>query len=397
MTELLFVIMDVTNKCNNCSVDTLVEDTEILDTLDEKLILNRLNDEYAKMLAPVMVTLCVLMLTGLVGNSMVVYVYWQWIKTKTTTKRIFIITLGLLDLTVCTVAIPFEIYDLRNQVLFQNIATCKVARILEYSLVLASGFVLVSVSVERYIFLCKPYGDFSKRKAKIVCSGCVVLALLIGGPSATFAGIKTTKIENTSYVGFECSMDSDEENAKLAKRIYYYFLSAIFCACICILIVIYSLIGALIRKYQKKATQDISSLNVDINTLTKTIKDTSKERISNSADSAVTLRRGRKFFKSPVSIIVFFSVTVAFVASFLPHIVIRLLLLFGVNLDELMNKQTSLLVYNFLVRSYLVGNISNPFIYGILNKAFRDELKRCLRKLFRRDKFQNRKTFLMDL
>ena len=389
--------MDVTSKYNDNSADTVVEDSAISDTLDEKLILNRLNDEYAKMLAPVMVTLGVFMLTGLVGNSLVVYVYWQWVKTKTTTKRIFIITLGLLDLIVCTVAIPFEIYDLRNQVLFQNIATCKVARILEYSLVLASGFVLVSVSVERYIFLCKPFGDFSKRKAKIVCSGCVVLALLIGGPSATFAGIKTTKIENTSYVGFECSMDSDEENAKLAKRIYYYFLSTIFFACICILIVIYSLIGALIRKYQKKATQDISSLNVDINTLTKTNKDTSKERIPNSADSTVTLRRGRKFFKSPVSIIVFFSVTVAFVASFLPHIVIRLLLLFGVDLDELMNKQTSLLVYNFLVRSYLVGNISNPFIYGILNKAFRDELKRCLRKLFRRDKFQNRKTFLMDL
>ena len=394
MNELHSIaVMDISSKYDNSSADPEVA----LDTLDETLILNRLNDEYAKILAPVMVTLSVCMLTGLVGNSMVVYVYWQWIKTKTTTKRIFIITLGLLDLTVCTVAIPFEIYDLRNQVLFQNIATCKVARILEYSLVLASGFVLVSVSVERYIFLCKPYGDFSKRKAKIVCSGCVVLALLIGGPSATFAGIKTTKIENTSYVGFECSMDSDEENAKLAKRIYYYFLSTIFFACICILIVIYTLIGALIRKYQKRATQDISSLNVDINTLTKTNKDTSKERIPNSADSTVTLRRGRKFFKSPVSIIVFFSVTVAFVASFLPHIVIRLLLLFGVNLDELMNKQTSLLVYNFLVRSYLVGNISNPFIYGILNKAFRDELKRCLRKLFRRDKFQNRKTFLMDL
>ena len=377
--------------------DTINGDFQRLNILDEKLLLERLNNDHAKEFVPVMATMGVLMFIGIVGNSLVVCVYWQWVKMKATTKRIFILTLGFLDLIVCTVAIPFEIYDLRNQVLFQNIAACKIARILEYSLVLGSGLVLVSVSVERYVFLCKAFDAFSKRKAKLICIGCVIFAVLLGGPSATFAGIKTTKLENTSTVGYECSMDSDDEKGKVSKRIYYYFLSIIFLVCICTLIVIYSLIGALIRKYQKAAMKTSNSIHVDLNELDKVKECIPKENRSCSADSTVTLRRGQKTFKSPVSIIVFFSVTVAFVVSFLPHIIIRLLYFFGVHFDDLMDKQTSQLLYNFLIRSYLLANVSNPFIYSILNKSFRRELNRCFRKLFKRDKFQHRKTYLTDL
>lgn len=382
--------------------DRVNEENSSLDSLE--ITLQKLNDDHAKELISVMVTLGLLMVVGIIGNSLVLYVYWRWSKMKITTKRIFIITLAILDLTVCTVVIPFEIYDLRNHVLFQNLAACKAARVFEYSIVLSSGFVLVSVSVERYVYICKAFRKFSKRKAKIICICCVIISFVVGGPSATFAGIKKTKLENSDIYGFECSMDSADEDAKASERIYYYFLSVIFLACICILIVIYSIIWALLRKYQKALTRNTSSVFIDKNELDRgspqiAQNGVAKENRSCSADSTVTLRLrpGQKAFKSPVSIIVFFSVTVTFLASFLPHIIIRFLQFSNVHFDDLMHQQTSELLYNFLIRSYLVGNVSNPFIYSILNKAFRLELKRCFKKVVQRDKFEHRKTYLIDL
>ena len=369
-------------------------------------ILEELNDEFAKRLIPVIVVLGLLMVTGICGNSLVVYVYWRWAKMKGTTKRVFILTLAHLDLTVCTIAIPFEIYDVRNQADFQNLAACKIGRILEYSIVLASGFVLVSVSVERYVFICKAFEKFSKRKAQLICVGCVILAFIIGGPSATFGGIKKTKLEGTEIYGFECSMDSEDGNSKLAQKIYYYFLSAIFVVCICVLVIIYLIIWSLLKKYQKESlrhTSSVNSLRINRNDLDKEIPRDDifvpKENRSGSAESTVTLRRGlgQRKFKSPVSIIVFFSVTVTFLVSFLPHIIIKFLMFFGVHLDEIMNKETSELLYNFFIRSYLLGNVSNPFLYSILNKPFRYELKRCLRRLYKGEKYEHRNTYLIDI
>ena len=369
-------------------------------------VLKELNDQFAKRLIPVIVVLGLLMAIGICGNSLVVYVYWRWAKMKGTTKRVFILTLAHLDLTVCTIAIPFEIYDLRNQADFQNLAACKIGRIFEYSIVLASGFVLVSVSVERYVFLCKAFDKFSKRKAQWICVGCVILAFIIGGPSATFGGIKKTKLGGTEIYGYECTMDSEDGKSNVAQKIYYYFLSAIFLVCVCVLVVIYLIIWSLLKKYQKESlrhTSSVISLRINRNDLDKELPIDDicvpKESRSGSAESTVTLRRGpgQRKLRSPSSIIVFFSVTVTFLLSFLPHIIVKFLMFFGAHFDNMMSKEASELLYNFFIRSYLVGNVSNPFLYSILNKQFRNELKRCLRRLYQGEKYEHRNTYLVDL
>ena len=397
--------MNVTKKPTTLHGDFIAGNNSF-DKPNPEQLLEELNDELANRLIPVIVVLGLLMTIGICGNSLVVYVYWRWAKMKGTTKRVFILTLAHLDLTVCSIAIPFEIYDLRNKADFQNLTACKIGRILEYSMVLASGFVLVSVSVERYVFLCKAYDKFSKRKAQWICVGCVILSLIIGGPSATFAGIKKTKLGGTELYGHECSMDSEDGNSKIAQKIYYYLLSAIFLICVCVLVVIYLIIWSLLRKYQNESlrhTNSVNSLRINRNDLDKELPIDNicvpKETRSGSAESTVTLRRGpgQRKFKSPSSIIVFFSVTVTFLLSFLPHIIVKFLMFFGVHLDEITNKEAGELLYNFFIRSYLVGNVSNPFLYSILNKPFRYELKRCMRRLYQGEKYEHRNTYLVDL
>ncbi|XP_052766371.1 neuropeptide receptor npr-1-like [Mya arenaria] len=347
-------------------------------------VLTFLNNSEAKNLLPVMITLVVLMFVGIVGNSLVVQVYWC--RMRRSAKRTFILTLALLDLSVCTIVIPFELYDLRNQVLFDHEEICKAMRLLEYVTVLSGGFVLVSISFERYYFLCRAFQEFSPRKAKIVCFTCVTVALLMSIPSAYFAGFKTRHLEygDRNITGRECSMNAEKHKGDSFKSIYYYVLSAIFFGCFVVFIILYSMIGRLLWKYQHGKMLPSTGCFSKSSTTTSNgnVKKVSLDHSSGQSHASSTSKKdgqmtlhGRRSIRSAGTIIVFFSVTVVFVISFLPHLVIRIIMLVN-KVEEGLSRETFDLIYNFTVRSYLLSNVANPFIYSILNQSFRKQLKR---------------------
>ncbi|XP_053376813.1 C3a anaphylatoxin chemotactic receptor-like [Mercenaria mercenaria] len=375
-------IVFVENSSTNSSTDISRDASN-----DEILVM--LNDKAAYNLISIFVTCGILMLVGIFGNSLVVQVYWC--KMKSSAKRTFILALALLDLTVCIIVIPFELYDLRNQVMFYYDGLCKAMRFVEYATILSAGFVLVSISFERYYFLCRAFQEFSPRKAKLVCLACVVLAMLVATPSTLFAGSKTRheKYGHWNITGCECSMNSEQSFNNMFKRIYYYCLTAIFFGCFIVFIVIYTIIGRLLWKYQtgtlvpdmgKMSSRSSSPSSMFVNKKMSVEHSSGQSHASCSSNKERnTSIHGRRCIKSAGSIIIFFSVTVVFVLSFLPHIIIRLLLFFNMKLEEEFDKETSELLYNFVVRSYLISNVTNPFIYSILNKSFRRELKRTFR------------------
>ncbi|KAL4237360.1 hypothetical protein ACF0H5_002078 [Mactra antiquata] len=344
-------------------------------------LLQIINDEAAYNLIPVFVTCGIIMLFGIIGNGLVVKVYWS--RMNHSAKRTFILALALLDLMVCAVVIPFELYDLRNQYTFQYESVCKSMRFLEYTTVLTAGFVLVSISFERYYFICKAFQDFNSKKAKLICLTCALVAMVIATPSTIFAGSKTRRFQNgaVNITGCECSMNSEDHNNDSFKRLYYYCLAAIFFGCFLIFIVIYAIIGHLLWKYHKgKLIPDIGKLSEKAMPSNHEVsKQMSLENSSGQSHGSCFFGKdrtmkvhGKRCIKSVGSIVIFFSVTVAFVLSFLPHIIVRLLMFFNINLG-------SELLYNFMVRSYLISNVCNPFIYSILNKSFRKELKRTFK------------------
>ena len=387
--DMLIVEQDKSFKNNvfveNSSVDDPADRTVTELSSDEILVM--LNERSAYNLIAIFITCGLLMIVGILGNSLVVWIYWR--KMKSSAKRTFIFALAILDLIVCVIVIPFEMYDLRNQVMFYYDGLCKAMRFVEYSTILSAGFVLVSISFERYFFLCRAFHEFSSKKAKIICSVCVLMAMVVATPSTLFAGSKT-RHEQYGYrniTGCECSMNSEKTFNNMFKRIYYYGLTAIFFGCFIVFIVIYTIIGRLLWKFQtgtlvpdmgKFSSRSSSPSTVFINKKLSTDHSSGHSNISNSFEKERNRPHihGKRCIKSAGSIVVFFSVTVVFVLSFLPHIIIRLLLFFNMKLEEEFDKETSELLYNFVVRSYLISNVTNPFIYSILNKSFRKEVKR---------------------
>ena len=86
--------------------------------------------------------------------------------------------------------------------------------------------------------------------------------------------------------------------------------------------------------------------------------------------------------KSPINLngstVVFLTVTVVFVLGFLPHLSVRVLRFLHVAFND---DTSGDLVYNFLVRSYLINSVSNPFIYSIIHKRFREELFKTIKSM----------------
>ena len=363
-----------------------------LTDLDKRDILRQYNDREVANLLPVLVTVGIFMVVGIVGNVLVVYVYWR--KMRDSAKRTFILALAWLDLSVCVVVIPCEIYDLSNQVMFSHDELCKGMRFLEYSTVLSAGFVLISVSFERYYFLCKAFKEFSSKKAKCVCLACVMCAMIVSSPAAVFAGSKTRHFRGyTDLTGSECSMNSEHNVDEILKRFYYYFLFAIFFLCVIVFVVLYTMIGRLLWKYQsgqydptniessystpKRGSNCSSSI---MHQIIPSEHNSDQSRASKSSHKIRTSKKinRKKCSRSAGTVVVFFSVTVIFVVSFLPHLIMRLIKFLDVQLGY--DRDTYELLYNFVVRSYLISNVTNPFIYSILNKSFRSALTLTFRR-----------------
>jgi len=113
----------------------------------KRQLLQKLNDERAALMAPVIAYMCVLMTVGLVGNSLVCFYYGR--KTKTTSNSILICTLGYIDLFTSGCSIPLEILDLRLFFDFNNVVACKFMRFLNYSSAIGSAFTLIFISIDR--------------------------------------------------------------------------------------------------------------------------------------------------------------------------------------------------------------------------------------------------------
>ncbi|KAL3873265.1 hypothetical protein ACJMK2_036402 [Sinanodonta woodiana] len=332
---------------------------------EQERILFQLNEEMAKSLLPVVCVLATLMCIGFIGNSSVLYVYRS--KTSRKTERIFIMFLAVLDSINCLFAMPLEIYDIQHLYLFENMIFCKLMRLVEYCVTITSGLVLVSISFDRYYSICKPLQQFTGRKAKLVCSLCVSLAVLLSWPVLYFANSRDIFLEFENLTGKQCSMAPDDALNYHLYRIYYICLASVMLICAIVLVLVYTLIGTEIHRWLKRQRRARKHSYPSV------LTNSHSSAISNGMLCNVTTpsvsSSGRAQEICIRSAAVFFSVTLTFILSFLPHLVVRF--------HELMNEPivgTNKIMTNVLIRSYLINNVVNPFIYSILNKRFREKL-----------------------
>lgn len=379
-------------------------------------ILERLNSERAMYMIPAMIWVFLLMIVGVIGNSLVVYVYRR--RFKKTSSNYFILTMAIFDLIACVVGMPTEIYDLNNPYTYYSDIGCKIFRGCETFTVYGSTIVLTEIAFDRYFKICRPLMVVSLSKIKMLCVFAVFLAVCFSIAPLILYGTKRVETNVPGIFGYDCSIAQQYQKTTFQK-VFYFALSGLFVSVLVILIVLYTRIWLEIRcrrqavigdqltntpngmdarsrrrlrvKYVPSVSEDESYNNsIAIHNRSPSSTELNSTKRSTFTSTPTSSERRAKFMplvsynsglKVTRTTIVLFAVTVAFVLSYLPAIVIMVIRSIVKDYEKNQTNATRV-VSKIFSNFFFTNNAINPIIYSFLNVHFRRQAKKTLQKVF---------------
>lgn len=356
--------------------------------------LSRLNDDKALFYLPVIVYMLVLMLVGTFGNILVCCVYLN--KQTKSSSHYFILALAMLDLLTCLIGMPTEVADLRYPYMFYAPAACKLLRFIESVSIIGSSMVLIAVAFDRYFRICRLGKHMTVKHAKIMCFVSVIVGILTAWPACILFGEKSVDVGIKGVEAIDCSTD-DSMRHTIYPTLYYGFLFLLFIGCCIFFTVIYTKIGVVIWKRKKakigEQLPDAPSMkerpssdcvsNEQISTEMSSDNEGSWESARRkSSMSAVNFKKqnSKNQIKVTRTTVVLFAVTVAYVISFLPFLIVMVLRSTIKGFEDSLSPAAEL-VYKFCSKSYFINNAINPIIYSFLNLNFRKDTRNFLKRI----------------
>ena len=167
-----------------------------------------LSDQAFKHRLPVVVYLVAVGVAGFLGNTLVILVYW--LRFPPSATRVFVLAMALCDLTTNTIALPLQIITIRYAYDTEDDSFCKVMFAFATFATQASGFILVTVALDRFSRVWRPHGrHLSTRWAIVVNCAVVFAAVVVFAPFVPMYGIHSID-SNGSH-----SVDPREIRAKM--------------------------------------------------------------------------------------------------------------------------------------------------------------------------------------
>ncbi|XP_069101340.1 prolactin-releasing peptide receptor-like [Argopecten irradians] len=348
-------------------------------------LLSNLNDEKAALYLPVIISVAVLMVIGTVGNILVIYVY-NW-RLKRRSANLFIGTMAIFDLMSCVIAMPVEILDLSNPYMFYSGPICKIFRFSESVTVYGSAIILVLIAFDRYFKICKPLRILPLSRIKLMCVIAGILALLFATPSLVLFGITCSETPVEGLRGYDCSIGEDYKGGPF-QRVYFTTLIIIFITAFSCMIGFYIRLWIEIKHRRDTVISDHMSTPKSPAATRKFKVNRSSTSDEESASNATTemfkkSKRLASIAETPSQIklsrttLIFFSVSMVFIVSYLPGIIINIFRAVTPDYHSSLSPREEVMM-KLLSRTYLISNTANPFVYSFLNTNFRSQ---C-RKLF---------------
>eukprot|EP00105_Crassostrea_gigas_P011160 XP_011426712.1 PREDICTED: cholecystokinin receptor type A [Crassostrea gigas] len=383
-----------------------------------------LNSLRAEFLTVNTVILGVYLVIGVLGNSLVFYIYKCCI-TKHRTDRFFIPYLAVSDALSCIVGSGFGLALNLLPIRFSGDALCKGLWFLTKWSTLVSALMLLLIAIERYKKVCKPFGPQMTPLAKqLSIIALFVLSAILTFPTVFFHGEISFPARGTSHLtGYRCGRNTFLTGLEGYFTIYNVVLAAVAFTGITAVTILYVFVGKTIYKQTKFRSRFASSPrksyispksdsgvvsdgNDDVflensvkeNEENKARKDsadsfysTDDELESTDADLPRKKNSNNPRKKSIIShvytvpqvlrkfkiSILFMCITLVFILTFTPRLVIMI--------SEATNKgywsgltDNQIRASLFFYRFYIVNNIVNPFLYAAFDSRFKQEIKKRL-------------------
>lgn len=383
-----------------------------------------LNSQRAEFLTVNTVILGVYLVIGVLGNSLVFYIY-KFCITKHRTDRFFIPYLAVSDALSCIVGSGFGLALNLLPIRFSGDALCKGLWFLTKWSTLVSALMLLLIAIERYKKVCKPFGPQMTPLAKqLSMIALFVVSAILTFPTVFFHGEISFPARGTSHLtGYRCGRNTFLTGLEGYFTTYNVVLSAVAFTGITAVTVLYVFVGKTIFKQTKFRSRFASSPrksyispksdsgvvsdgNDDVflensvkgNEENKARKDsadsfysTDDELESTDADLPRQKSSNNPRKKSIIShvytvsqvlrkfkiSILFMCITLVFILTFTPRLVIMI--------SEATNKgywsgltDNQIRASLFFYRFYIVNNIVNPFLYAAFDSRFKQEVKKRL-------------------
>lgn len=233
------------------TTDSAQNMTVLYETLEE------LNERYARALIPVSILLGIFAVTGILGNILVLVVFFTESHYKNNNFRIFVLCLAIIDLITCVSLVPAEIAKIKSHFSFPDATPCKVKCFFNTFGTAAAAFTLLVISIDRFRKVCQPLKrQIMPGQAVKMLAVVLLVAFLICIPAPIMCGISTankTNIYNTSTTVYMCTAEK-----KYQTSVWRWLYKATLTLCLIIvsvaLIVMYSLIGrTVIRHWRSRS------------------------------------------------------------------------------------------------------------------------------------------------
>ena len=182
----------------------------VLLSLPGGVLLEKFNEQMLRIQLPAIIYAAILMLVGIPGNAVVLYIYF--FKWRRSTSRMFILYLALFDLIYCLTILPMEIVTMRYSVMMDKPILCKIFRFSTYLMNGSSALVLLGIAIDRFRRICRPYQrTFSEKTSKYICIGAVIISVSITWPSIVLYGKRVISIGPIS--GQSCLIENKYDSS----------------------------------------------------------------------------------------------------------------------------------------------------------------------------------------
>ena len=332
----------------NNSSDSHVSATPM--PIDTHKTIHEVNETVAHILLPVMVIVGIVGMISVLGNSVAFYVFA--FKMPKGSQNFLIASLSLIGLFSMLTGIPLAISDMRYRFTFKALYLCKVAQFLNSTLIHASIACLLVIAIDRYLKICRHTKTQMSAKSASVFMWSIMLASVISSsPCIFFYGIALIETGEPGLLGTSCYVivEAAVHARYLAMVAFFFFLFTTALA------MLYGAVGMTTRRRRQ---------NVKLFARSATRRQMSWPRML-LADKPTMIG---------------LTVTVVFVASFLPYLSILVTDTYQ-HTYTISYKHPSFLAYNLFVRTYFLNAAANPFIYGVLNIRFRQEVAKLVSNL----------------
>lgn len=347
-----------------------------------------LNNEKAFLFIPVIIFVVLIMIIGTVGNIMVIYIYtWRF---KRRSANFFISGMAIFDLLGCLISMPAGVYDLIHSYTFEDAIGCKIVKYTEAVIIYGSSIILIEIAFDRYFKICKPLRILRTSRIKQMCLAACVFAIILASPALFLFGVtkQPTPIDGT--YGYDCSID-EKYRGTVFQKVYYNMLTIVFVITFSLLAGFYikiwieikqrrnSEFGAVYGSTRVKTAVKLAKRTTSFSrSLSNESKDSSKAEKDNSPppkriSSSNTIKLSR-------TTIIFFSVTVAFVITYLPGLIVMICRSIIKDFYDNLSAMEEMVVKLFS-RFYFINNAINPLIYSFLNARFRQQCSKTCRSV----------------